>query len=100
MLVLTRKVGEKILLGDDVVVSVVEVNRGSVRLGVEAPRTVSILRYEVYERIQEENLEASHAASDTDIQQVAAFWRQKEPSKEKKGQVNGDKNQTVRTHGD
>ena len=75
MLVLTRKVGEKILVGDDVVVSVVEVGRGSVRLGVEAPRTVSILRYEVYERIQEENLDASRSASSTDIQQVAAFWR-------------------------
>lgn len=90
MLVLTRKVGEKILVGDDVVISVVEVNRGSVRLGVEAPQTVSILRYEVYERIQEENLEASRAATATDIQQVAAFWRQKEASEEKKGHDNGD----------
>jgi len=85
MLVLTRKVGEKILVGDDVVVSVVEVNRGSVRLGVEAPQSVSILRYEVYERIQEENLNASQAASATDIHQMAAFWRQKEPQKGKKG---------------
>jgi carbon storage regulator len=81
MLVLTRKVGEKILVGDDVVVSVVEVSRGSVRLGVEAPRTVSILRFEVYERIQEENLNASRAASATSIQQAAAFWRQKEAPK-------------------
>jgi carbon storage regulator len=85
MLVLTRKVGEKILVGDDVIVSVVEVNRGSVRLGVEAPQSVSILRFEVYDRIQEENLNASRAASAADIQQVAAFWRQKEPSQEKKG---------------
>jgi carbon storage regulator len=90
MLVLTRKVGEKILVGDDVVVSVVEVNRGSVRLGVEAPQAVSILRYEVYERIQEENLEASRAAHATDIQQMAAFWRQKESPQEKKGQDNGN----------
>jgi carbon storage regulator len=85
MLVLTRKVGEKILLGDDVVVSVVEVNRGSVRLGVEAPKSVSILRFEVYERIQEENLNASRAASADDIQKMAAFWKQKEASQGKKG---------------
>jgi carbon storage regulator len=81
MLVLTRKVGEKILVGDDVVVSVVEVNRGSVRLGVEAPQAVSILRFEVYERIQEENLNASRASSATDIQQMAAFWREKDIKK-------------------
>jgi carbon storage regulator len=78
MLVLTRKVGEKLLVGDEVVISVVEVNRGSVRLGVEAPRSVSILRFEVYERIQEENLNASQTTSTEDIQQAAAFWRRKE----------------------
>lgn len=78
MLVLTRKVGEKLLVGDDVVVSVIEVNRGSVRLGVEAPQEVSILRFEVYERIREENLTASHTGSVMDIQEAAAFWRQKE----------------------
>ena len=87
MLVLTRKVGEKILVGDDVVVSVVEVGRGSVRLGVEAPRAVSILRFEVYERIQEENLNASRSAGSTDIRQAATFWRQKEKTAEKKGQA-------------
>jgi carbon storage regulator len=87
MLVLTRKVGEKILVGDDIVVSVVEVDRGSVRLGVEAPRSVSILRFEVYERIQEENLNASRGAVNTDIRQAAAFWRQKETSREEKGQA-------------
>lgn len=90
MLVLTRKVGEKILVGDDVVVSVVEVNRGSVRLGVEAPQTLSILRFEVYERIQEENLNASRAASTTDIQQAAALWRLNEAPPEKRGQVDGN----------
>ncbi len=83
MLVLTRKVGEKLMVGDDVVISVVEVNRGSVRLGVDAPQSVSILRFEVYERIQEENLDASRTASTVDIRQAAAFWRQKETSKEK-----------------
>ena len=75
MLVLTRKVGEKLLIGDDVVISVVEVNRGSVRLGVEAPQTVSILRHEVYERIQEENLTSSQVSSAKDIEQAAAFLR-------------------------
>ena len=77
MLVLTRKVGEKVLIGDDIVISVVEIGRGSIRIGVEAPQQLSILRYEVYERIREENLTASRAAASVgNIQQVAALFKQ------------------------
>ena len=78
MLVLTRKVGEKILIGDDIIVNVIEVNRGNIRIGIDAPNNVSILRYEVYERIREENLKASRARAGLDIKQAADFWRQKE----------------------
>lgn len=76
MLVLTRKVGEKILIGDDVIVSVVEISRGGVRIGVEAPQHLSILRYEVYERIREENIIAARGAmSAMDIQHAAALFK-------------------------
>ena len=78
MLVLTRKVGEKLLIGDDIVVSVIDVQRGNIRIGIEAPDRISILRYEVFERIREENIEASHPKGDLDIRQVADFWRKKE----------------------
>ena len=96
MLVLTRKVGEKLLIGDDVVVSVVEVNRGSVRLGVEAPRHLSVFRYEVYERIREENLTASRAAnSAANIQQAAALFKKQStvssPQSTVKTQVDGQR---------
>lgn len=84
MLVLTRKVGEKLLIGDDITFSVIEVNRGSVRIGIEAPRNVSVFRYEVYERIQEENLAASRAASAANIQQAAGLWRDLGLAKEDK----------------
>jgi carbon storage regulator len=47
MLVLSRKVGEKILIGDHVTVTVVRVNQGTVRIGVEAPDGVVILREEI-----------------------------------------------------
>ena len=77
MLVLTRKVGEKLLIGDNIVISVIEVNRGGIRIGVEAPPNISILRYEVYERIKEENVTASRASSAADIRQAADLWRQK-----------------------
>ncbi len=55
MLILTRKVGESIVIGDDVVVTVVESGRDHVRIGIEAPRTVTVHRQEVYSEIAREN---------------------------------------------
>jgi carbon storage regulator len=69
MLVLTRKPGERILIGDDIEVTVVSVradrsgNLCQVRLGITAPRTVSVCRREVLERVRQENLAAARAAS-------------------------------------
>jgi carbon storage regulator len=51
MLVLTRKAGESIVVGGDVVVTVLEIKGGQVRLGVDAPRDVSIHRSEVHEQV-------------------------------------------------
>lgn len=48
MLVLTRKAGESIVIGDDVVITVLEIKGGQVRLGVEAPREVTVHRMEVH----------------------------------------------------
>ncbi len=59
MLVLTRKFGEKINIGDDIVIKVVEISKGSVKLGIDAPKDVFICREELYEKIQEENRMAS-----------------------------------------
>ena len=59
MLVITRKPGERITIGDNVVVTVVEVRGSLVKLGVEAPRSISIHRQEIYDRIRKQNLEAS-----------------------------------------
>ncbi|MDX9785867.1 MAG: carbon storage regulator CsrA [Desulfobacterales bacterium] len=75
MLVLTRKVGEKLLIGDDIIVQVIEVNRGNIRLGIEAPGHVSIMRFEVYERIREENVKAASPKAAMDIQRVADLWK-------------------------
>ncbi len=59
MLVLTRKIGEKINIGDDIFVKVVEISKGSVKLGIDAPKDVFICRQELFEKIQEENRAAS-----------------------------------------
>lgn len=49
MLVLSRKVGERIVIGDDVVITVVEVSGNRVRIGIEAPRSKQVLRAEIIE---------------------------------------------------
>ncbi len=76
MLVLTRKVGEQVNIGDDIVVTIVEVSKGSVRLGINAPKNVTIHRHEVYEKIQQENLMASKGIS-ADVADAARLLRQK-----------------------
>ncbi|MEE4279658.1 MAG: carbon storage regulator CsrA [Halieaceae bacterium] len=52
MLILTRKEGESLRLGDDIVVTVVSVKGGAVRIGVAAPRDLAVHREEIYERVQ------------------------------------------------
>ena len=59
MLVLTRKAGEGIVIGDDIRITVVELKGGGVRIGIEAPRSTKVHRLEVYERIIQENREAT-----------------------------------------
>lgn len=59
MLVLTRKIGEGIVIGDDVKITIVETKGGSVRIGIDAPRDKKIYRQEVFDRIAEENREAA-----------------------------------------
>ena len=76
MLVLTRKVDDKIKIGDDIFIHVLEINKGNVRLGIDAPKQLSILRNEIYEKIQEENLKSSQGTS-SDIERAVRLWREK-----------------------
>jgi len=66
MLILTRRVGERIVINDEIVITIVEAGRDSVRIGVEAPRSVSVHRHEVWEQIASEN-EAARNADTTGI---------------------------------
>lgn len=64
MLVLSRKKDESIVIGDSVVITLVEVKSDHVRLGIEAPRDVTIYRKELYDQIQKQNREAAKAPKD------------------------------------
>ena len=59
MLVLSRKLHEKIMIGDDIVIQVVDVRGDKVRLGIEAPREIPVHREEVHERIEQERQPAA-----------------------------------------
>jgi carbon storage regulator len=54
MLILTRRVGETLMVGDDITITVLGVKGNQVRIGVNAPRTVAVHREEIYERIKQE----------------------------------------------
>lgn len=55
MLVLTRKVSEAIKIGDDITITVIDINSNQVKIGIDAPITMKIYRKELYERIKKEN---------------------------------------------
>lgn len=64
MLVLTRKVNQSIVIGDDIEVVVLEVRGEQVRIGVRAPKSIAVHRKEVYEQIRQENLDAASVSTD------------------------------------
>ncbi len=67
MLVLTRKPHQQIMIGDNVVVNVVEVQGDNVRIAIDAPRNVKIYRGEIYRAIQEENQKAAAQPMELDL---------------------------------
>ncbi len=74
MLVLTRKAGESIVIGNQVRITVLELQGRQIRLGIEAPTEIPVHRGEVYERIKEENEQAARGGAD-ELKALSKAWK-------------------------
>ena len=65
MLIITRRPGEKIMLGEDVSIQVMEIVGNQVRIGIQAPKSVPVYREEIWEAVKEENRAAAQVSPDS-----------------------------------
>lgn len=81
MLVLTRKPGQSVYIGDDIKVTLMEIRGNQIRVGVDAPSSVRIYREEIYLQIMEENRSAAEQAAHapSDLTAVASAWKSQKP---------------------
>jgi carbon storage regulator len=89
MLILTRRVGETIVIGDDVIVTVLGIKGNQVRIGINAPKDVSVHREEIYQRIQQEkNTTPAKAEEVPPVAAATPVVRKKREPKVDKGEGN------------
>ena len=77
MLALTRKVGERIVIGDNIVVTVVGIKGDNIRITIEAPKDIKIYRGEIYDAIAAENRQAAISNDLTELDMFKVFQKKK-----------------------
>ncbi len=75
MLVLTRKKNQKIMIGDDIEITIVDIRNEQIKLGINAPNHIKVFRKEVYDAIQEENKVASSATTPEQLKGLSDLFK-------------------------
>ncbi len=84
MLVLSRKINQSIMIGDEIEIKVLEIRGDQVRLGIEAPKRIPVHRKEVYEAIMKENILAAQMAAQVEQKVEESVVKELERLKKKK----------------
>jgi carbon storage regulator len=77
MLILTRKVGESIRINDNICITIVDMDGKNIKIGIEAPKEISIHREEVFKRIKEENQKAATGGGNGDLGALSDLFKKK-----------------------
>jgi carbon storage regulator len=92
MLVLARKLNESIMIGDEVEVVVIDIKGDQVKLGIRAPKNVTVHRKEIYQDIKQENIAAiSSEFKPDDLRELSDFFMKEKEGKEVEGKEKEDK---------
>jgi len=75
MLVLARKLNESIVLGDDITLTVISIDKGVVKLGIDAPKNISIMRSELLKDVKDANIAASKEADLSIVSQLSSLLK-------------------------
>ncbi len=75
MLVLSRKIDEAIVVGDDIVIKIISIDKGVVKLGIEAPKNISIVRQELLEDVKDANIASSKETKLDDLTMLSAILK-------------------------
>ncbi|HAP34548.1 MAG TPA: carbon storage regulator [Bacteroidetes bacterium] len=82
MLILSRKIEEEIKIGDSITIKILGIHEGQVRIGIDAPKDIKVYRSEIYQQIQNENIDAAKVTK-SEVASAVQMLRQKKNNKEK-----------------